>query len=405
MMRTQPQKKPWADRFLDISQDLDADNAGAISQKLANALRKIPENAPGRAQAVQTAFDFWVAQLLRRAAEHAQKDKSGSEMSTLNEAALTVLKALKPDEQNAYAPALLGVWHDMLEDRKIYPPRAHEEITDILKTVHHTHRAQHVRAALDLQHSAKNQDVFSNLYRQRTADILSTLRPDDLKTLTREELAFRAQAAEEALEGSPGQFFLFDDMLLLAGHFNADKYPVVGELMFEAIEQWHEQASLLENYNPVAGDVLRAQRVKAVLDIFPRGRALPESFESARIELLDWTSEMAGNTLVWFEDETLDTIKENAWTLHGMFCTATRGEGYTDENVAVSKLMRGKHGFCTLFRKAADPRSEQPLVATNNIVGFSGDLLRDIEQKGEKATPTDHEFQQFLKEFTPQYPA
>ncbi|MEZ5919238.1 MAG: hypothetical protein R3D66_04840 [Alphaproteobacteria bacterium] len=110
---------------------------------------------------------------------------------------------------------------------------------------------------------------------------------------------------------------------------------------------------------------------------------------------------MAGNTPIWFEDETLDTIEENARTLHGMFCTAARGQAYTDKNVAVSQSMGGKHGFCVIFKKAATPGSKQILVATNDIVGFSGDLLRDIEQKGEKATPTDRELQKFLKEFTP----
>ncbi|MEZ5919237.1 MAG: hypothetical protein R3D66_04835 [Alphaproteobacteria bacterium] len=81
-----------------------------------------------------------------------------------------------------------------------------------------------------------------------------------------------------------GQTFLFNDMILFAQHFNAKKYPVIGELMLESIDQWHEQASLLEDYNPVARDVLRAQRIKGVLDNFPKGRTLPEPLRSARIE-------------------------------------------------------------------------------------------------------------------------
>ncbi|MEZ5919235.1 MAG: hypothetical protein R3D66_04825 [Alphaproteobacteria bacterium] len=106
---------------------------------MTSALRKIPDNAPEREQAVQTAFGFWVEQL-RHTAEHGQRC-SGSEMSTLNEAALTVLKALKPDEQNAYAPALLDVWHDMLEEHKNLPPRWRKRLPTyskpfIIRTAH-----------------------------------------------------------------------------------------------------------------------------------------------------------------------------------------------------------------------------------------------------------------------------
>lgn len=122
-MSAQPQAKGWTDRFLKVTNDFEVSKAGETARKLSNALKKIPDNAPEREQAVQKAFGFWVEQL-RHTAEHGQKDNSGSEMSTLNEAALTVLKALKPDEQNACAPALLDVWHDALEDHKIHPPRA-----------------------------------------------------------------------------------------------------------------------------------------------------------------------------------------------------------------------------------------------------------------------------------------
>ncbi|MEZ5919236.1 MAG: hypothetical protein R3D66_04830 [Alphaproteobacteria bacterium] len=63
-----------------------------------------------------------------------------------------------------------------------------------------------MRTALDFRRNGEKPPVFNDIYRQRTADILSTLRPDDLKTLAREELAFRAQAAEKALGGERSDF-------------------------------------------------------------------------------------------------------------------------------------------------------------------------------------------------------